>query len=118
MSKKVASALFLMVLAFTLSAPAFARGAAKEARVEGKVVRSNKGKSSLTVRQGNTRTEKDVYYDDSTKWVSQHHGDKEPNTIDAGQVNDGDYVICLGWNDEKGEFHASMISKRLSHSGE
>jgi hypothetical protein len=38
------------------------------------------------------------------------------NTIDASQVKDGDQVICLGSYDDKNEFHAAKISKRLSHS--
>jgi hypothetical protein len=116
MFKKVATVLFVVVLVFAVSAPGFAQGAAKEARVEGKIVRSNKDKSTLTVRVGSPVAEKMVYYDASTKWTSQYHGDKKVNTIDASEVKDGDYVICVGSNDDKGEFHATTISKRLSHS--
>jgi len=116
MLKKVAAVLFMVVLVFSLSAPGFAQGAAKKARVEGQVVRSSKDKSTLTVRVRDTEAEKTVYYDASTKWTSQYHGEKKVNTIDASEVKDGDQVICLGSNDDKGEFHASMISKRLSHS--
>ena len=36
------------------------------------------------------------------------------NDIDANQVRDGDRVICLGFYNEKGEFQAASISKRLS----
>ena len=116
MLKKVAAVLFMVVLVFSVSAPGFAQGAAKQVRVEGKVVRSNKDKSTLTVRVRDTDTEKTVNYDASTTWTGQYHGDKKVNTIDASEVKDGDQVICLGSNDDKGEFHAATISKRLSHS--
>jgi hypothetical protein len=116
MLKKVAAVLFMVVLVFAVSAPAFAQGAAKEERVEGRIVRSNKDKSTLTVRVGSAMAEKIVHYDASTKWNSQYHGEKKANTIDASEVKDGDYVICVGSYDDKSEFHATTISKRLSHS--
>jgi hypothetical protein len=115
MLKKVAAVLFMVVLVFSVSAPGFAQGAAKKARVEGRVVRSSTDESTLTVST-EAMGERMVHYDASTKWVSQYHGEKKANTIDASKVKDGDYVICLGKNEAKGEFHATMISKRLSHS--
>ena len=57
-----------------------------------------------------------VQYDSSTKWVSQEHGSKKVNDIDASQVKDGDRVICTGTWEKKGVLHATLISKRLSHS--
>jgi hypothetical protein len=114
MLKRVAALLFVIALALSVS---FAEDAAKEARVEGKVLRSNADKSTLTVMVRDTNSERTVYYDASTKWVSQYHGDKKVNNIDAGQVKDGNQVICLGTYKDK-EFHATMISKRLSHSPE
>ena len=116
MVKKVAAALFTIVLVFSVSVLGFAGSGTKEARVEGRVVRSNKDQSTFTVRVMDTNVEKIVHYDASTKWTSQYHGDKKVNTIDATQVKDGDQVICLGSYDDKGELHATMISKRLSHS--
>ncbi len=116
MLKKVAAVLFMVLLVFSVSAPGFAQGAAKKSRVEGQVVRSNKDKSTLTVRVRDTDSEKTVNYDASTKWTSQYHGDKKVNAIDASEVKEGDQVICLGSNDDKGEFHATTISRRLSHS--
>ena len=116
MLKKVAAVLFMVVLVFSLSALGFAKDAEKQARVEGKVVRSNKDKSTLTILVRDTNTEKTVIYDASTKWTSQLHNDPKVNTIDASDVKDGDQVICLGSNDEKGTLHATTISKRLSHS--
>jgi len=114
MLKKVAAVLFMVALVFSVSVPGFAQGA-KEERAEGRIVRSSKDKSTITVRIGETTGDKVVHYDASTKWTSQYHGAKKVNTIDASEVKDGDYVICLGSNDDKGEFHATTISKRLSH---
>ena len=115
MLKKVAAVLFMVAFVFSMSVPGFAQGAAKEDRVEGRIVRSSKDKSTLTVRTAQPNAEKIVHYDASTKWVSQYHADKKVNTIDASEVKDGDYVICLGKNEAKGEFQATTISKRLSH---
>jgi len=115
MLKKVAAMLFVLVLV-SVSVPGFAQAAAKEARVEGQVIRSNKDKSTLTVRVRDVNAERTVHYDASTKWTSQYHGDSKVNAIDASQVKDGDQVICVGSYDDKSEFHATMISKRLSHS--
>ena len=87
---------------------------AKQERLEGVVVRNSKDKSNLTVRKQGSTVEKTVYYDDSTKWVSQEHGSKTVNDIDASQVKDGDRVIVKGTYKEKGQFHATLISKRLT----
>jgi esterase/lipase superfamily enzyme len=122
MVKKLLTLLFASVLACSLSTPVFSqeapakKKAAKEERWEGRVVRSSSDKSTLTVRKIGSSVEKTVQYDSSTKWVSQAHGSKTVNDIDAGQVKDGDRVICRGTYDEKGVLHASLISKRLSGS--
>jgi len=89
---------------------------AKQDRWEGVVIRSSPDKSTLTVRKPGSSEEKTVQYDSSTQWVSQAHGSKKVNDIDAGQVKDGDRVICKGTWEKKGELHATLISKRLSHS--
>jgi len=116
MLKKMAAVLFMIVLVFTV--PGFAKDSAKPARVEGQVVRSSPQQSTLTVRVRETESERTVHYDASTKWVSQYHADKKVNTIDPSEVKDGDQVICLGSYDDKKDFHATTISKRLSHSPE
>ena len=122
MLKKQLGLLFALVLAFPLATAMFAQEApakakqAKAARWEGRIERSDKDKSSLTVRKAGESLEKTVMYDSSTKWVSQYHADKKVNDIDAGQVKDGDYVICTGTYDKDGVLHATLISKRLSHS--
>jgi hypothetical protein len=119
--KKVLTLLLVSVLAFPLSTIAFAQEtadhskAAKEARCDGTVIRSSPENSTLTVRDSKG-VEKIVQYDSSTRWVSQEHGSKKVNGIDASQVKDGDRVICKGtWEKKSGVFHATLISKRLSH---
>jgi hypothetical protein len=60
--------------------------------------------------------ERTIKYGSSTNWVSQYHGDKKINKIDASQVKDGDRVICTGSWEKAGVLRATQISKRLSHS--
>src|SRR6266403_1771569 len=119
MLKKQLTLLFAMVLTFPLAMAVFAQkdpAKSKEARWEGTVQRSSKELSSLTVRKSGGNLERTCVYDSSTKWVSQYHADKKVNDIDAGQVKDGDFVICRGTADKDGVIHATVISKRLSHS--
>jgi hypothetical protein len=122
--KKQLTVLFALVLTFPLATAVFAQEApakskeAKEARFEGRVERSSKEQSSLTIRQVGGTLEKTCVFDTSTKWVSQYHGDKKVTDIDASQVKDGDYVICKGSPGKAGIINATLISKRLSHSTE
>ena len=116
MLKKRLTLLFALVLTFPLTAVVFGQKAAKEARWEGRVERTSKEQSSLTVRQTGAIAEKACVFDSSTKWVSQFHGDKKVNDIDASQVKEGDFVICKGTEEKSGVIHATVISKRLSHS--
>ena len=107
----------LLLGAMLVFLPSISALAQTPARWEGIVSRSNKQKMILTVRTRgfNNGTEKDIHYDSSTRWVSQEHGSKKVNDIDASQVKDGDRVIVKGtW--DKDELHATLISKRLSHS--
>ena len=111
--------LFTSALAFPLSTLMIAQDvpmkAAKEPRWEGTVITSNPDKSTLTVRDRNS-VDMTVHYDSSTRWVSQEHGSKKVNDIDASQVKDGDRVICKGtWEKKGATLHATLISKRLSH---
>jgi hypothetical protein len=120
MSKKLLTLLFMSVLAFPLSTLVVAQEApapkktVKETHLEGIVVRTSQDKSTLTVRKAGSSVEKIVYYDSSTQWVSQEHGSKKVNDIDASQVKDGDRVICRGTWEKNGTFHATLISKRLT----
>jgi len=122
MAKKLFTLLFTLVFALPLSTLAFAqeapaqKKAAKEVRWEGTVIRSSPDKSTLDVKKVGSSAEMTVQYDSSTKWVSQEHGSKKVNDIDASQVKDGDRVICRGAWEKKGVLHATLISKRLSHS--
>jgi hypothetical protein len=121
MVKKLLTLLFMSVLAFPLSTVVFAPEAAaqdkaaKEKRWEGTVIRSSADKSTLTVRNED-KIEMIVQYDNSTLWVSQYHGSKKTDNIDASQVKDNDFVICKGTYGKDGVLHATLISKRLSHS--
>jgi hypothetical protein len=117
---------FALVLALPLSTVMLAQETAgggkgekmgKQDRWEGVITRSSKDQSTLTVRRVGASTEKTVQYDSSTRWVSQEHGSKKVNEIDASQVQDGDRVICTGTWDKDGVLHANLISKRLSHPG-
>ena len=120
MLKKVLILLFAFVVTMPLARAVFAQEAAaqakKEARWEGMVVRIDKEHSTLAVRKTGTNIEKTIQYDSSTKWVSQYHADKKINDIDVSQVKEEDYVICKGTMDKDGKLHATLISKRLSHS--
>ena len=121
MLKKLLVLFFTSLLVFLPSMLAFPQEApaqnktAKEVRWEGTVIRSDPDKSTLTVRKVGSSAEMIVQYDSSTHWVSQEHASKKVNEIDASQVKDGDRVICKGTWEKKGVFHATLISKRLSH---
>ena len=123
MVKNLLVLLFVSVIAFPTSA-LFGQAApaqenmdkmAKQDRWEGNVIRSSQDKSTLTVRKVGSSEERNVAYDSSTQWVSQMHGSKKVNDIDASQVKDGDRVICKGTWGKDGVLHATLISKRLSH---
>jgi len=118
MLKKQLGLLFALMLLLPLASAVFAQDAAKtkEARWEGRVERSDKDKGTLTVRKSGGSAERTCAFDSSTKFVSQYHADKKVNDIDASQIKDGDYVICKGTMSKDGVLHATMVSKRLSHS--
>ena len=121
MVKRLTTLLFASLLAFPLFTVLFTPTAgaqdktAKERRWEGRVIRSSPDKSTLTVRNSDS-AEMTVQYDSSTLWVSQYHGSKKTNNIDASQVKDNDVVICKGTYGSDHVLHATLISKRLSHS--
>lgn len=120
MLKKQLTLLSVLAFALPLATAVFAQDApaqAKEASWEGNVVRTDKEHSTLTVRKQGSSIEKTVQYDSSTRWVSQYHADAKINDIDSSQVKDGDRVICKGtWDSKTTVLHATLISKRLSHS--
>ena len=117
MLKKQFTMLFALALILPVALAVFAQKAAdKQDRVEGRIVRTSKDDSSLTVRMPDSNIEKKVVYDSSTKWVSQYHGEQKVNDIEATEVKVDDYVICTGTFDKSGTLHPTLISKRLSHS--
>ena len=124
MATKLFAAFCAVVLAFSLSTAAqaykdtdtnTAANAGKKARWEGVVIRTNKDQSTITVRKANSSVEREIHYDNSTKFTAQEHGSKKVENIDPTQIKEEDRVICLGTYD-KNRFNASLISKRLSHS--
>ena len=121
MVKKLLTLSFTLVLALPLATTLFAQDApakemaAKMDRWEGRVVRSNPDKSTLTVRKVGSTVEKTVVYDSSTQWTSQEHNSKKVNPITAADVKDDDRVICRGTWNKDGTLQARMISKRLTN---
>lgn len=117
--KKLLTLLLTSLLALPLAATAFAQDAPKEMapkdRWEGRVVRSNPDKSTLTVRKIGSTVEKTVVYDSSTQWTSQEHNSKKVNPITSSDVKDDDRVICRGTWNKDGTLQAAMISKRLTN---
>ena len=117
----------LIGLALVISAAAYVQGSAHPqesggsrpaktptpARWDGVIIGSNYDQSTLTVRK-RSGVLKTIHYDSWTEWTSASHGSKTVNKITRADVKDGDRVICLGIYDEKGEFLATFISKRLS----
>jgi hypothetical protein len=118
--KKLLGLLFASMFVFAASFPMHAQKSAKKpatvARWEGTVIGTGADKSSLDVRQVNRAAERTIYFDSATVWTSHSHTYKTAKKIDASQVKEGDFVICVGTVNEKREFHATSISKRLSHS--
>jgi hypothetical protein len=120
--RKLLGFLFASIFVFTVSTLVLAQEStttkkpANEARWEGTVVRFSSDRSSFDVREVGGTIEKTIYLDSATVWNSQYHGSKTVNKIDPSDVKVGDRVICLGTYNEKKEFHAKTISKRLSHS--
>ncbi len=130
MVKKVFTLLFGVALALSLSKPLVAQGAskegskeaqettgkasAKEARWEGEVSRLNRDAHTLTVRKRGETMDKTIHYGTSTRFVSQEHGSKEVKDITPNDIKEGDRVICVGHYDNKKEFAATLVSKRLT----
>jgi len=103
----------LVVAGLAIAAGKEKAAGTKQTKWEGTVVRSDKDQSTLTVRRGGTNIEKVVHYTADTKWTHQVKGKVEP--IEMSEVKDGDRVICLGSYDDKKEFQATRIDKRLPH---
>jgi hypothetical protein len=81
----------------------------KQARWHGMLVRISEDGSMFTVRKGNV--EKSIHVNDETKYT-QTKGKKAVD-ISKSDIKENDDIICLGKFDEKGEFVATRIDKRL-----
>lgn len=128
MVKKLCLLLLPVVLLWSLSNLAFAQAdsgskdsmkdtkakAEKKDRWEGVITRSDKDKSTFTVRKRGTETERTVVYDSSTQFAAQEHGSKKANKIDVSDIKDGDRIIAVGTWGKDGVLHATLISKRLT----
>ena len=114
-----------LLLALSLSLAALAQEEQKEGkpspagkkdRVEGTVIRTSQEHSTITVRDHRAAVERVIHYDSATKFTAQEHASKKVEDIDPSQIKEKDRVICLGTYSKPEGFHATMISKRLSHS--
>ncbi len=83
--------------------------AAKEYRWRGYIVRSNKAKSTLTVKEGNV--ERTVVYDNSTKWT------KQGQPADPSEFKEGSRVTCHGKYDAQGRLIAHRIDLKPPRGG-
>lgn len=79
-------------------------------RWHGTVVRISEDGSVLTVRKGNI--EKAIHVSADTKYTKTEG--KKAVDIDKGEIKEGDDIICLGKADDKGEFMAERVDKRLA----
>jgi hypothetical protein len=82
---------------------AVSQQAPSEDRVSGTIVRSNKDKSTIVVKENRSNIERTVFYSNSTKWT------KRQQPADMKEFIDGSRVICLGKLNEKGELTATRI---------
>lgn len=120
--RKLLGLLTASIFVFAVSAPiraqesATTKKPAKEVRWEGIVMRISTENSTMDVRKVGGTMEKTIHFDSATAWNSQSHGDKTVNKITASEVKEGDRVICVGKYNDKNEFVATTISKRLSQS--
>lgn len=80
-----------------------------ELRWHGVLVRISEDGSTFTVRKGNI--DKAVHVTADTKFTKTEG--KKAVDIDKGDIKENDDIICLGKADEKGEFVATRIDKRL-----
>jgi maltose-binding protein MalE len=100
----------VLVLAVSSSPASAKEKKSSNLRWHGMLVRISEDGSVLTVRKGNI--EKAIHVNDETKWT-QTKG-KKAEEIQKSDVKEGDDIICLGTADEKGDFVATRVDKRLA----
>lgn len=112
--KKVSLLAFVAIVAALVIAAAPTASAKEKAgsqlRWHGTLIRISEDGSVFTVRKGNI--EKAIHVTADTKFT-RTEGKKAVN-IDKGDVKENDDIICLGKADEKGDFVAERIDKRLA----
>ncbi len=112
--RKVSILAFVAIVAALVIATAPTASAKEKAggqlRWHGTLIRISEDGSVFTVRKGNI--EKAIHVTADTKFTKTE-GKKAVN-IDKGDVKENDDIICLGKADEKGEFVAERIDKRLA----
>lgn len=87
-----------------------AASTSKETRWQGHIVRIDKDKSTMSIRGGRggkQQFEREVVFDDSTKWT------KLNKPADQSEFKEGSFVIVVGKPDAKGTLHADRIDLRL-----
>lgn len=98
-----------LVLAASTSSASAKEKAGGKARWHGALVRTSEDGSVLTVRKGNI--EKAIHVSADTKWTKEEKG--KSVDIEKSEIKEGDDLICMGAYDDKGEFVATRVDKRL-----
>lgn len=105
----VAMCAALVLAASTRSASAKEKKMSGPARWHGALVRISEDGSVLTVRKANV--EKAIHVNADTKWTKVEKG--KSVGVEKSEIKEGDDLICLGVYDDKGEFVATRVDKRL-----
>jgi hypothetical protein len=83
---------------------------AKQEKLQGHILRINKGNSTIDIRGGRKNldeTQSSIRYSESTEWT------KLGKPAEMSEFKEGSFVIVLGQSDKNGVFHASRIDLRL-----
>jgi hypothetical protein len=105
----VAALAVLVIAVSPSSASAKGKKMAGAARWHGVLVRISEDGMTYTVRKGNL--DKAIHVTADTKFTKAEG--KKVVDIDKGDVKEGDDIICIGKYDDKGDFEATRIDKRL-----
>jgi hypothetical protein len=106
----VVAILAALVVAAAPSTASAKGKAGQSLRWHGTLVRISEDGSVFTVRKGNI--EKQIHLSADTKYTKTQG--KKAVDIDKGEIKEGDDIICLGKADEKGDFMAERVDKRLA----
>jgi len=83
----------------------------KEMRWQGTLVHLNAKDSNMLVLGGNKESEgahreRMIVYDSSTQWT------KQSKPAEQGEFKEGSFLIVLGYEDDKGQMHATRVDLR------